>query len=388
MRKILLLLMLLCACSFCYAQEKVEVTLFHSPDCKACLKLKDKFLPAVKVKYGDSIIWNEVDIKESKENLEQFLTLSKEFLQEDQDPLVPSIYVGGVFLSSKGVIIKYLDRVLEDVTQQPSLRSPDILQKITLEDMFKEISLFTIVTSGLVDGVNPCAFAVIVFFISFLTVYGYRRRDLLCVGLSYCVAVYITYLLIGLGFFKFLSVLSGYYLAVKIFYIFIAMICFLLAVLSFYDYYKFNKTGSTKNMTLQLPVFLKKNIHGVIGKSLRDKKEHSAVGLIISAFVIGVLVSLLEAVCTGQVYVPTLVFILKSAQLRLKALFYLIIYNVMFVMPLVVIFLFAFFGISSQKLNEFLRKNVGILKIFLGFVFLFLGLFILFMDKILQFFVP
>ena len=141
-------------------------------------------------------------------------------------------------------------------------------------------------------------------------------------------------------------------------------------------------------MILQLPSFLKKNIHGVIGKGLREKKQNSIPGLIIVSFGIGMIVSLLEAVCTGQVYVPMLVFILKNDQLRLKALFYLIIYNAMFVMPLFLIFLLAFFGISSQKLNDFLRKNVGILKIFLAFIFLFLGLFILFIDKLIKILTP
>ena len=385
MRKILLLAVFLVISFFSYAQKKPEVILFHSPGCDACFELKDDFLPAIEEKYGDSIIWKEVDVKESKDNLEILLSLSKEFQTKS---LVPSIYVGGVFLSGRGVIIKYLDSVLEEVTQQPSLRTYGVLSRLNLEDTFKGISFLTIVTSGLVDGINPCAFTVIVFFISFLAVYGYKRRDLLCVGLSYCIAVYITYFLIGLGVFKFLYALSGYYLAVKAFYIFVSLFCFLLAGLSVYDYYKFTKTGDTKEMILQLPSFLKKNIHGVIGKGLRDKKERSAIGLIVTAFLIGVAVSLLEAVCTGQVYVPTLVFILRNDQLRLKALFYLIVYNAMFVMPLVVIFLLALCGVSSQKLNDFLRKNVGILKIFLAFAFLFLGAFILFMDKIIQILTP
>jgi len=147
-------------------------------------------------------------------------------------------------------------------------------------------------------------------------------------------------------------------------------------MVALYDYYKFKKTGRSQEAILQLPKFLKKRINIVIGSRMREKKG-GIWGLCVSSFVVGFLVSLLEAVCTGQVYIPTIVFILKNTDLKLKAATYLFLYNFMFILPLIVIFLLSLVGVSSTKFNNFLKKNLGRIKILMALVFFCLGLFIL-----------
>ncbi|MBU1134146.1 MAG: hypothetical protein KJ569_04440, partial [Candidatus Omnitrophica bacterium] len=130
----------------------------------------------------------------------------------------------------------------------------------------------------------------------------------------------------------------------------------------------------------QLPKFMKKRINLIIGSKLRERGERGVIGLSATAFVVGFLVSLLEAVCTGQVYLPTIVFILKNESLRLKAVTYLFLYNFMFILPLVVIFLLSLLGFNSQKFNRFLKQNLGIIKIIMAVVFFLLGAFILWLS--------
>jgi len=214
---------------------------------------------------------------------------------------------------------------------------------------------------------------------SFLGVYGYKRTEIIYVGIFYCLAVFITYLLIGLGFFNFFYSLEQIYLIVKAFYYFIAVFCFLMAIAAFWDYYKFKKTGHSEEAILQLPKFLKKRINLVIGSRMR-KKKGGVWGLCVSSFIVGFLVSLLEAVCTGQVYLPTIVFILKNTDLKVKAATYLLIYNFMFVLPLIIIFLLSLAGVNSAKFNNFLKKNLGRIKILMALVFFCLGFFILFIS--------
>ena len=391
MKKIIFILLLLLSPLLSWANQqpevasdskKPEVILFQSPGCKSCIKLKNEFLPAIKEKFGDKIEWKELDTSKSKENLEFLHSLVVHFKKDKSR--IPSMLVGGTFLSGTKEIHKGLERTIENVLQGKGTQ-PVVFARSDLESAFMTMSLPMILGGGLIDGINPCAFAVIVFFISFLTVYGYGKREIICVGLSYCVAVFITYLFIGLGLFKFLYTLSGFYVLVKAFYYFVAFLCFALAGFSFYDYYKFTKTGEGKGLILQLPTLFKRNIHEIIGAGLREKKDRRAISLIGISFVIGVSVSLLEAVCTGQVYLPTIVFILKHSALRFRALGYLLLYNFMFVLPLVIIFLFFLFGVSSKKLNELLKRYTGILKIFLAFIFIFLGIFILWMEDIARF---
>ena len=288
--------------------------------------------------------------------------------------LVPSILVGETLLVGEGPIKERLDIEIEAFLKKSPINLNFL--KVDLLDIYKNFSVLAIMGSGLIDGINPCAFAVIVFFISFLSVYGYKKREVICVGTAYCLAVFITYVLIGLGFFNLFYKLSSIYFFNKVLYYFIAGFCFFMALLALYDFILFKKTGKSDDAVLQLPKFLKKRINLVIGSRLR-KKKRGMWGLLISSFVIGFLVSLLESVCTGQVYLPTIVFILKNTDLKLKATGYLLLYNFMFILPLIFIFLLSILGVSSAKFNDFLKKNVGKIKFLMVLLFFGLGLLIL-----------
>lgn len=376
MKKIILTLIFVLTPIISFAQNKVPATLFYSSHCKVCIKLKTEFFPAIKQKYANQLDWKELNTGEDPEALRFLMSVAKQF--NIKKPSVPSILVGNVFLTGKKEISQRLEDVIIFSLKQKTGHMPFI--KADLVEEFKKWSAFTIIGNGLIDGINPCAFAVIVFFVSFLAIYGYRKREIIVVGSAYCLAVFMTYLLLGLGFFKFFYTLVGFDLLIKTFYYFVATFCFILAGLAIYDYIRFKKTGETDEMILQLPKFLKKKINLVIGQQLREKKERGIFGLIISSFVVGFLVSLLEAVCTGQVYLPTIVFILKNTNLRLKALNYLILYNAMFVLPLVIIFILSLLGFSSQKFNQFLKNNLASIKLLLFIVFFGLGMMILFLT--------
>jgi len=338
--------------------------------------MKQEFLPAVKEKYQDKIEWRELCTSDAPENLSLLVSLSEQF--EKGKPLVPSVWVGNNLLIGVTAVKAELEAAIEASLEKGSRFVS--LVKIDLPDIFKRLSVFTVMGSGLIDGINPCAFAVIVFFISFLAVYGYKRKEIIYVGTSYCLAVFVTYLLIGLGFFKFIYSLEQVYLFIKLFYYLVAVFCFSLGVAALWDYFKFRKTGLSDGAILQLPKFLKKRINIIIGSALRGKKQRSAGSLMLTSFIVGFLVSLLEAVCTGQVYLPTIVFILKNTDLRLKAATYLFVYNLMFVLPLVTIFLLSLLGVSSQKLSNFLKRNLGIIKIIMASVFFLLGALILYLS--------
>ena len=99
-----------------------------------------------------------------------------------------------------------------------------------------------------------------------------------------------------------------------------------------------------------------------------------ATKLIVAAFVAGVVISFLELACTGQVYAPTILFMLKSGGDRIGALSYLGIYNICFILPLLVIFGFAYIGLTSEKLTKLLQNNAAFVKF--GTALLFLVIFV------------
>ena len=120
-------------------------------------------------------------------------------------------------------------------------------------------------------------------------------------------------------------------------------------------------------MSLVLPQFLKKRINLSISKQLRMR------GVVLGALVAGVLVSFFELACTGQVYLPTLVLISGDAALRAKAIFCLVAYNLMFILPLLVILASASLGLTSKRLTGYFKRNIATGKLALAALFFLIG---------------
>ena len=380
MKRIFLLILLILPV-FAYPQEKVDLTLYYSTTCKRCHDIKNGLLPGIKAKYKDVLNLRQVVTSDNPRGLTELIAVSEKYGRSKA--LVPTILISDQLLVGSPAIKANLERIIEESVGQEIKPVPeDTSNDVDIIKVFNKIPLLVIIVSGLIDGINPCAFAVIVFFVSFLAVYGYKKREIIYVGSTYCISVFIAYFLIGLGLFKALYSLSHFYIAIKSFYILVAFICFLFAGFALFDYFKYKKTGESKDQLLQLPDFLKKRINKVIGSQLRDKRGKTPFRLIISSFIVGFIVSLLEAVCTGQVYVPVIAAILKYPHLRLKALFYLFIYNLMFILPLIIIFVLSLLGFSSERFNKFLKKHLGLIKILMAILFIGLGVFVIGYDQI------
>ncbi len=83
----------------------------------------------------------------------------------------------------------------------------------------------------------------------------------------------------------------------KIVYALTAIFCLVLAVLSIRDYFK-TREGKLDDMALKLPDPLRKRINTAV----REGRKSSSYYL--SAFITGLVVSILELACTGQIYLP------------------------------------------------------------------------------------
>lgn len=386
MKKLVLLCLLglgLWTSSFAQTEEKVEFALFVSPTCVHCNKLKREYWPVLKEKYKDTVHFTEYDITVPGNNL-IFSDTAHAYGLSDKQIGYPAAAVGSTFLVGYPTEIgTYAEAAIEkaQILQEKTNLVLDA-QENTAEAVradFQKITFWAIIGAGLVDGVNPCAFAVIVFFISFLTVYKYNRREIILVGSAYCVAVFVAYFLLGFGAFKFLYAMRGFSYVIKAFYILTAAICLLFFALSIYDFWIYTKTKKSDGMILQLSQNSKLRIHKIMGFFLRDKQK-STVRLVLAALVVGFTVSLVEAVCTGQVYLPTCVLIMQDPQFRVRAAFYLVLYNLMFIVPLIVVFALALVGYESKGLSDFFKKHLGITKLLLCLVFL--GLFLLLVGNI------
>ena len=150
-----------------------------------------------------------------------------------------------------------------------------------------------------------------------------------------------------------------------------AVLCLVLAVLSIRDFIKVRQ-GDLNDMALKLPEPLRKRIN----QTVREGRKASSY--VIGAFVTGLLISLLELACTGQIYLPVIISMSSVPAMRGQAMLYLVLYNLMFIVPLIVVFILAFYGTTSKQFTEFLRKHAGAVKIGMAIVFLILAAWLLF----------
>lgn len=353
-----------------YAQEPtIQLLYFYSPTCKECIQLKE-FLVKLGKKYP------QLEVKEYDLSVTENIGLMNEYYNSFKVPYEEwggtlALFIGDRCFTDYREIKKTEKGLEEEIKKYLKTGSiiPEPRKERNLIQVFRSFGLLTILAAGLIDGVNPCAFATIVFLIAYLTMIVKRRRkEILFTGISFTLGIFLAYLLIGLGLLKALQVLKGITLVSKLLYPAIGGLVFILAIYNFKDYLAI-KRGKFGEITLQLPRFLKLGIHKVIREQTRIKY------FVILAFITGIIISILELFCTGQVYLPTIMYILGIPGLKVKALFYLILYALMFIVPLAVIFLLVYFGMTSKGLETFGRRHASTVKFLMALLFLFFAVF-------------
>lgn len=230
------------------------------------------------------------------------------------------------------------------------------------KERLKDFTLAMIIVAGLIDGINPCAIASIIFFITFLTAHRVKKSRMLLAGLSFCFSCFVVYMLIGFGAFNILLELRDKYLIKEIVeWIFIVgLIC--LSILSLIDAIHLKR--GDKDAVIKLPAFM----GGIVRKIVRN--GFSKKSAIIYGCITGFLVTLIETACTGQTYLPTLQLLVELDAKPMKSFSLLLLYNLMFIMPLLILLGIALKGISTYKLTGYMKTHVVFAKIIMAIFFL------------------
>lgn len=235
------------------------------------------------------------------------------------------------------------------------------------------VKIGVIALIALADGVNPCAFATIIFLLSYLHIARRDPRQLRQVGAAFILGVFLAYFAMGLGLVTLLDRLAFLGGIARIINLAMAAFVLLLALLNFRDGVLCLR-GRLGDMTLQLPAVFKDRIHAVIRQGARHRRFLAA------AFLIGMVIAVIELPCTGQAYLPTIAYMVRDADLRLHAIGHLLLYNLFFILPLIVIFVLASFGLTHQRLAELLQRHAAAVKF--ATAALFLALFAVFLAAL------
>jgi len=206
--------------------------------------------------------------------------------------------------------------------------------------------------SGFADGFNPCAFALLVLFATYtltlvnaVTADGSpspsARRTLLGAGSLYVGAVFITYFLIGLGLFSFLSWLGEDHLVARV----AAVVALLMAVWMLKDVFL---PGWGPSMAAP------SGTHGAMNKVMQ---RGGLAGMLLA----GVLVGICTVPCSGAIYL-SIITVLHASGGGPVGLALLALYNVAFIVPLL-LFLFA---VSNRRvlgtLGRWNKRNGAVVK--------------------------
>jgi len=214
-------------------------------------------------------------------------------------------------------------------------------------------TLGVILGTAAIDSINPCAIGVLILMISVVLSGKGTVGRMLLLGSLYIFAVFLTYLIAGLGLVYFLANIPLFvteYLSIIVgtFIVFAGLI----EVKDFFWY--------GRGFSLGIPVYFTDKIH-------KFAKNTTIPGvLILGAFVSGV-----ELPCTGAPYLAIITIL--SLNFNITAFLLLVIYNVVFVAPLIVILILVAFGVKLQHVKKWKQDSRGYMRLFIGLLLIALG---------------
>ncbi len=221
------------------------------------------------------------------------------------------------------------------------------------------VTVPVILTSGLLDGLNPCAFGVLLSFVAVILASVALAEDprphLWRAGGVYVAGMFLTYLLLGLGIIATVSLFTATHLPIRL----MGLVVVTMGL------------WALKDVVLpgvDMPLSMPHGWHGTVRKAL---SRTTPVGL----FTAGALVGLCTLPCSGAIYMGVLALIAREPlPLRLS---HLIVYNVMFVAPLLAILaLVANRKVLNNIAHAYLQRKV-LVKGVVGAITVILGLVIL-----------
>jgi cytochrome c biogenesis protein CcdA len=212
-----------------------------------------------------------------------------------------------------------------------------------------------VLISGILDGLNPCAFAVLLFFVAFLFTIKRATKDILKVGFVYILMIYIAYLLIGLGLVHAFIFSGQEHLMARI----SAYLVILLGLINIKDYFWYGKGIS---------------LSPKINTSFYKRWLHKLT--IPSVMLVGFLVGLCTFPCSGGIYVA-IIGMLTAKTTYLIGLYYILFYNLMFVLPLIVTLFFLTNRRTVGYISRWETSHKKVLKLIMGIVMIIIGIVIL-----------
>lgn len=218
-----------------------------------------------------------------------------------------------------------------------------------------EVNLPLVIGAAVIDSINPCAFGVLIFLLAYLSKTTKSAATMLMNGFVYILAVFLTYFAAGLLLLPIIQQLGG---ASVIAYLVLGILIILAGLIELKDVF-FPGHGFSLSIMPKEAERIKKYVKKVSNKPT-------------TAFGLGVFVALVELPCTGAVYLAVLA-LMTMAGITASHLLFLVLYNLIFVLPLIIILISVTSGVSTAKFEAWRQKHKQLMRLMTGVLLLGLG---------------
>jgi cytochrome c biogenesis protein CcdA len=342
-----------------HAQENIYIYEFYGQGCPRCAKV-EIFLEELEQKYLNLKIYR-FEIYNNKTNLVLLNHYFNVYDVPENERAVPVVFISNSYFIGDISIINNLEAKINELLQAESSsievvdnRSYEDEEKLSLRGLTSSFYLM-IASAALVDSINPCAFAVLLILLATLLISEDKDRAFKA-GIAFTISIYISYLLFGLGLFHAFKISGLSFWFYKI----VGILAIMIGLANIKDYFWYGAYGFVIEIPRKWRPGLKKLL-----KSATNP---------LSAFLVGFLVCILELPCTGGPYLLALTLLAKSST-QTEAIPVLLFYNLVFVLPLLIMTVTLYFGYSSiEKTTEWRERNVKRLHLITGIAMLILGI--------------
>ncbi len=217
----------------------------------------------------------------------------------------------------------------------------------------EKLTLFKILSLAAVDAINPCALAVLtLMLIAILTYNPTKRRNILLAGLAFITSVFVMYLIYGL-------------VIIKLFQ--------LVQTLTFFRLWLYKILGFG---AIVLGCFKIKDFFRYKAVCKVSPKVNKIISKITSpqgAFLVGAFVTIFLLPCTVGPYIICGGILCPIG--ILKALPWLLLYNLIFILPMLVIVSIIYLSLSNvEDISGWQARNIKYLNLITGLIILGLGI--------------
>lgn len=350
--------------------QKVEVVYFWGAECPHCHNLKP-WLDEFEESHKDTLKVNRYEFWHNEVNAQFFMnTMAIYHVPENQAGAPAMVVNNKVLIGTKNIQEHFEEEYKAALEKLNSKKSENEGFLTGGDDLGEKVSktannakdLGAITATALADSINPCAMAVLVILLSSLVVMQKNKSRIAMTAISFITASYIVYFLVGLGLTHAISVAG---VSEKVI-IAVGAIALIVGLAEMKDAFFYQKGGWSTEIPARWREKLSKLILSVSSPA--------------GAFVVGAAVTLFELPCTGGPYLFGLSLISQhSIVMKILLLAY---YNLIFVLPLIVISLVVVLSSKSaervEAIEHFRNSHVKEMHFIVGIIMLVMGVWALF----------